>query len=402
MSSEMSLNNISPIRARRFLKTLSDGIPPRDTLTSWLTVGQEELLSQFEEDLKAITDGQFRSLLILGNTGAGKSQLLITLQYSAMSKGFVTAYFSQDLQSKLAFNRPDQIYRRIIETMRFPEATNNAFNSLRQLLDAWVDKSLPKLRWTRRSMAIAHRLSEVGLLPEDVLNIHPRTRVALVGYIMASERQDEDAKLQFLNVLSGASISSSELMRIARSIELERRGFIGYTPNVYDTNYYFGQLRSIIFILRSVGYQGLVVLFDEVTAVIDLALIRSRGKAYKVLDSLFFNDHAYHNFYSVFAYMPAFINQLRMDQARLGEGFLKKWEIIFRERTKEIIPLNTEHMRQLFERIIQLYCVCYSGAVGKNTVDEGYKLVARCQQDGLTTRDFVRMTLNMLNDTFNT
>lgn len=81
---------------------------------------------------------------------------------------------------------------------------------------------------------------------------------------------------------------------------------------------------------------------------------------------------------------------------------MKKWETIFRERTREIIPLSTEHMRQLFERIIKLYCICYKGAVGKNIIDEGYKLVTRCQQDGLTTRDFVRMTMNMLNDTFST
>lgn len=47
--------------------------------------------------------------------------LIPLLEYLAVERGFVTAYFSQDIQSRLAFNRPDLVYRRIIETMRLPQ-----------------------------------------------------------------------------------------------------------------------------------------------------------------------------------------------------------------------------------------------------------------------------------------
>ena len=45
---------ITNVTARRFVKALSDGVPPRDPLTAWLTVGQTDLMTTFHEDLKAV------------------------------------------------------------------------------------------------------------------------------------------------------------------------------------------------------------------------------------------------------------------------------------------------------------------------------------------------------------
>jgi hypothetical protein len=395
----MSAPEATPAAARRFLTALTDGVPPHSHLTRWLTVGQEAIVATFDSDLAAVAGGDFRSLLLLGNPGAGKSQLLVTLEYLAIDRGFATAYFSQDVQSRLAFNRPDQVYRRIVETMRLPADTSIDVDPLRRVMDMWVDRSLPNLRATNRSMAIAFRLGQVGLLPEDVRTIHPRTRVALVGYIMAAEQQNEDARLQFLSVLRGPSLSSGDLLEVAGRINLKRKAFIGYTPTPYDAKYYFGQLRTLIFILRVLGYKGMVTLFDEVTAIMDLGA-RSREKAYKVLDSLFFNDYAYEGLYTVFAYMPPFVNQLRADSGRTDEDYMERWSGIWDERMRELEPLGETDMHELLRRLANLHGVARSWPAWSSVEAAASSLVKACRRNGGTTRDLVRSGLELFDERY--
>ena len=94
-------------------------------------------------------------------------------------------------------------------------------------------------------MAIIYKLAELGLFPRKVEQVYHRTRIAIVGYVMATEQQNDNAKLQFLNVLRGPGLSNSYLLEIGRTINLQPRGFIGYTPSAYDTEYYFSQLRTL-------------------------------------------------------------------------------------------------------------------------------------------------------------
>ncbi len=390
--------SVSTLEARRFLKTLGDGVPPRDKLTVWLTVGEEPILREFSNDLERTTNGEFRTLLVLGNPGAGKSHLLTAFQYLAAERGFVTAYFSQDLDSRLAFNRPDQIYRRIMETMRLPANSGADTDSLRVILDRWVDLLLPRLGNCRRSMQIAYRLGELGLLPNEVEKIHPRTRVALVGYVMACEQQNEEAKRDLLGVLRGPGLESRELIRLIESVNLTRKGFIGYTPSPYDAAYYFGQLCVLVFIMRSVGFKGMLTLFDEVTAIVDLGS-RSREKAYKVLDSLFLNNYQYRGLYTVFAYMPPFITQLRSDASTGDSNYINRWRPVLEGRVREILPLSQTQQIELIRRIAQLHGKAHDWQAEELLGGDIEKLVKDGARASLSTRDLVRMSVEFLEET---
>lgn len=385
-----SLPALSPVVARQLVMTLRDGVAPNDPITRWLTVGQETLLHDFDLDLAAVAGGEFRRLLLLGNPGAGKSHLLTSLRFLAAERKFITALFSHDLQSKLAFNRPDQIYRSIMATLQRPEVT--AGDALSTLLDAWVSQALPQLRGVRRSMMIAWRLSEVGLLPRETLQIHPRTRVALVGYVMATEQQNDEARRQFLSVLQGPGLTNGHLLQVARSIRLERKAWIGYTPGVHDASYYFGQLRTVTYLTRSVGYPGLVVLFDEVTSIVDLGA-SSRDKAYRVLDSLFFNNYGYEGLYLVFAYMPPFIEQLRDDRSRVGEDYVTRWADLLRERTREIAPVNRQQRAELLRRLALLHGLARSWDAWGATGSGAAAFVQSLNGSVAPVRDLVRRWL---------
>lgn len=374
-------------------------MPPRDKLTVWLTVGEEAILREFSDDLEATANDGFRTLLVLGNPGAGKSHLLIAFQYLAAERGFITAYFSHDLDSHLAFNRPDQIYRRIIETMRLPAESVTDIDPLRCILDRWVDLLLPQLGNCRRSMQIAYRLGELGLLPTEVDKIHPRTRVALVGYVMACEQQNEEAKRALLGVLRGPGLESRELIRVIGSVNLTRKGFIGYTPSPYDAEYYFGQLCVLVFIMRAVGFKGMLTLFDEVTAIVDLRS-RSREKAYKVLDSLFLNNYGYRGFYTVFAYMPPFITQLRKDASNGDSNYVSRWHPVFEERLREILRLDQTQKIELIKRIALLHGKAYNWPAAETLQRSIEQFVKNGAKANLSTRDLVRMSVDFLEETF--
>lgn len=387
--------NLSPIEARGLVKVLADGVPPHHPLTRWLTVGQQDLLRQFDDDLSAVTDGGFRSLPIMGSPGAGKSHLLTTLQLIAEEKGLATAYFSQDLQSRLAFNRPDLIYSAVMDQMRLPGGLGAEADATSSVLGQWADRALPALTGTPRSMAISYKLSEIGLLPTETRSIHPRTRVALVGYLMAIEQQNLDAARQMAGVLSGPGLASGDLIRVAKGVGLNRKAFIGYTPSAYDADYYFGQLKTVVFILRVVGYKGLVTLFDEITAIVDLGS-RSREKAYKVLDSLFLNKYGYEGLYCVFAYMPAFFTQLRSDRSDIAKDFVDLWQSMWDERLREIVPLTDTELRELFGRLARLHGVARKWNAEDAVRGEVPRLISECRKDGNVNRTFVRKCLAVL------
>lgn len=344
--------------------------------------------------LAAVAQGDFRNLLILGNPGSGKSHELTILEFLANRMGFVTAYFSQDIQSKVAFNRPDQIFSRIAETMRLPGAIDEGCDGLREVLRRWADIALPRLRGVNRSMQIAFALSEQHLLPSDTRSIHPRTRVALVGYLMAVEQQNEAAKQQFTNVLQGPGLDSGELIELAESIGLKRKAFIGYTPNAYDSNYYFGQLSVLVFIVRVIGLRGMVTLFDEITAMVDLGA-RSREKAYKVLDSLLQSDSRKAGLYTVFAYMPPFVTQLQADAQNRGSNFAERWRKLS-ECAVDIAPLTNVQMVELFRRIAVLHSIAYQWNSENSIMAEADDLARDCTARNLPLRDVVRRALLLL------
>src|SRR5207244_12413416 len=116
--------------------------------------------------------------LVLGGLGSGKSQLLLSMQRIAADRGFVTAYVAHDPASRVSFNRPDRIYRRLVETLRLPNEPGAPADPLRTVMDRWADEGLPRLVGTSRSGAIAFRPSSAGLLPRDARGPPPRTAPA--------------------------------------------------------------------------------------------------------------------------------------------------------------------------------------------------------------------------------
>lgn len=391
-----AIQNLTSADAEDFLQLLGDGVPPHNEVTRWLTVGQEEVIGDFEANLQAVAGGGFETLLLLGDPGAGKSHLLATLEQLALEQGFATSFFSQDPQSRVAFNRPDQIYKKLVESLRLPDTESDPATPLQYILDKWAIKASPALQSTGRTMAIAYKLAEMGLIP-DAKQVSARTRVVLMGYLLASQGSDEEGLITFLNALKGPGITNTDLIQTVQRLNFTGRLNIGFTPNNYDANFYFGQLRTLIFILRTVGYEGLVTLFDEVTAIINLNNIRSRDKAYRVLDSLFFNEWNYEGLYTVFAYLPAFVNQLRTDRYLSSGDLVQKWSILWQEKMIQVAALSSHDMLELAKRLAQIHSIAWEWEAWPASINTARAWIRDCEWAGYSVRDFVRGMLQRLN-----
>lgn len=228
--------------------------------------------------------------------------------------------------------------------------------------------------------------------------MHPRTRVALLGYLIATERSKQDERELFARCLSGDDISSGAVVSSLLGLGVER-AFIGYTPSRYDTNYHFGQLSVLVFIARLAGFAGTLIVVDEAAAIADLRST-SRRKAYKVLDEIIKNSFNFSSLNLVIAYLPALFTQLNADCAEFGLDYQLRWLDVLRDRVLEVEPLTKSDLVTLFDRIAALHSYAYGDQAGDRTA-KAQRLISESILHRWSTRTFVRATLNLLDTNSN-
>jgi hypothetical protein len=98
------------------------GVPPEGEAALRMSVGLEDTLQRFkEETLSFVSGGGAELRFCYGPYGRGKTHLLKTLQATANSSGFATAYI--DCRSENSpFSSLEETYRMIATSMRHPEA----------------------------------------------------------------------------------------------------------------------------------------------------------------------------------------------------------------------------------------------------------------------------------------
>ena len=357
---------VEPSEARAIVRALRAGSAPDSPLTRWLTVGDAVILDEFELDLTQAAGGGFRSTLLVGDAGAGKSHLLTTMRYAAMQQDFITSLFANDPAAKLLFNRPDQIYQSIIERMRLPADPEGREDAFRLVLATWTEEALSRLRGVPRSTSMLRRLAAAGLTPAFD-KIPRRTRFTLAAYIMASEQRDAEVRDAFEEALRGRGMPNRELIQLAQRLRLDPE-WIGYTPPSGDAGYYFGLLRVVCCMARAVGHAGLVLLFDEAIATSELPT-RSRRKAFTVLGSLLFHEHHLSGAYVAAAFLPEYGLKLdQEDRYTLPPDLWRGWLAYRRERVRELERPTACELTQLRRRIAALHGIAFGwdaiGTVG--------------------------------------
>jgi len=258
----MSLNRMAKHLDSRLAKAIihklgSFGTPPEFGI-EYFSVGVEQYLRVIEEEyLKDILKYNLSSFkLITGNYGGGKTHFLYLVRNLGWRNNYVSSYVTLS-PTECPFDRLELVYKKIVINLRGPQKHN------------MLDKP-----W------------DVGI---DVLLrtwIQSAERGDILGQIRSFESSSftNALKAAILNLLSDDEEGFSEVVQWLKGEEIPRELRLRYRISErIDRSNAFRMLRSLVQFVSSIGYSGLLLLFDEAERGMSISSARDKRRA---LDNL--------------------------------------------------------------------------------------------------------------------
>jgi hypothetical protein len=233
---------MSVSHTRKAIRSLRVGIVPSSYVIE-LTVGIEAIRPKIDQHIAEAKKGRQRSVVIRGEWGTGKSNLLAFLREYSLRQEMAFAYINLN-GNAAALNYPQRFYHRIITSLRLPGTTNG---SLQELLSAAADSE-----WVTENR---HR-SEFAW--------------ALYQFVQGHEEA---------------------ALRIIRGTD------IYWSDYAYRKQKAINRINDLGAYLRSIGFKGLLLEFDELETIEQLWNRASRKGAYRILRQIL----NLNNVWSVFA-----------------------------------------------------------------------------------------------------
>jgi hypothetical protein len=250
---------------RRAIRSLRVGVVPSSHVLD-LTVGMPALRATLERESEAFRAGQQQPCVVSGEWGSGKSNLLSYLREYALRRNIAVAYINLNGRSA-AISHPQRFYHHIISDLRLPRLEGKGITTLLTALK------------------------------------RPDVESAASKWATANAKSSELAQA-FVAFLSGQEMGA---LPVILGTDL---AWADYSYKKYKAVKRIADLGSC---LKSLGYVGLLVQYDELETVVHLWSAVSRQNAYRVLQSL--SDLT--DVWSVFAATEKLNQQLRSDLDRL-------------------------------------------------------------------------------------
>ena len=224
------------------INSLKGGVVPRIGLP-YITVGRKTEIAALLHDLDLIADGGASFRFLVGRYGAGKSFLLQTIRTHAMGKGFVVADADLSPERRLQGNGGQGLatYRELIRNLS--TKTRPEGGALQLVLDRWV-ANIEKA--PDATAALEAQMAPV----EEMVHGFDFARIMRIYYAAAAGGGDErrSAVLRWL--------------RGEYRTKTEARQDLGVNVCICDDNWY-DYLKLFARFLKGAGYEGMLVLIDE-------------------------------------------------------------------------------------------------------------------------------------------
>ncbi len=379
--------------ARAVIEDLRKGSVPIDYVPSF-TVGRQRWLTFVEEDLDHyIAEGGAKVRFINGDYGDGKTHFMSVVRHLALQKGFAVSFVV--LTREVPIHKFEVVYQTIVRQLHGTfEGTG-----IRGLVDTWADSLAPELA-NQDGSSFQERLTalseELRALPGMDLNFAN----ALVGLVnhrfgLVGEGEAAEERLQAREVLyqwfEGSRVAKRELKPFQ----------IFETLSKTNSKRLLG---SLIAFLRYRGYQGLILLMDELETVIAQSA-SIRNAAYENVRLLIDNtEHAQylHIFFSIipdvilsekgFKSYDALWSRVRS----IGEGKRLNYRSVLIDLHRT--PLKTEELIALGQTLRRIHETAYrwDGAAVTDELIE--KICAAQKRMGLLSevRLFVKQIIRIL------
>jgi hypothetical protein len=247
---------------RRAIRSLRVGVVPSSHVLD-LTVGAGPMRDILDRELELFKSGRQRPLVVSGEWGTGKSNLLSYLREYSLQRKIAVAYINLNGRSS-AINHPQRFYHRVVADVRIP---------------GFEGKGI------------------LGLLEAMKM---PNVQDVIYKWASANTSRSELAQAFYLYVKGQRQWS----LQIILGTDL------AWADYAYKKEKAMRRLDDLGVCLRSLGYGGLMIQFDELETVMQLWNVMSRQGAYRVLHTL----SNLKNVWSVYATTEKLNQQLALDR----------------------------------------------------------------------------------------
>jgi hypothetical protein len=251
---------VDRLSARRAVEALRSGVPSRDAVAA-LGSGQSDIEDRFIQVLD--TTGTVRStgrrgLLLGGGFGSGKSHLLEHLAHLALDRGFAVSRVVVSKETPL--HDPAKVLRAAVESAITHGGAVGAVAEAAAGLDPGSAGYAELLRWASGSASVDDRFALT-------LSLLPRAQAG-----------DDEFAEAIIRFWSGDRLGVAELRRQARWAGTGRP--VLATVSVQELA--VQRFRFLARLFVAAGYQGWLLLFDEVELIGRYSLLQ-RAKSYAQL-----------------------------------------------------------------------------------------------------------------------
>ena len=368
----------TPSLARALIRSLTRGTAVGEG-ARFIHVGQRAWIDAQMELLSEVAeDGHSDTKFVRGAYGAGKSHFLSVIQDFARDRNWVTSHIECKLD-KVEIDRFETLYPKITQKLLMADLSavspgpraDPAIDAMRHLLERWAQDVL------RKSGIRAEALSRPFDAEERVYGYFQRRLLrsalpvqfiqALMGFTRATLTNDHDTTAALCAwfqgspdnlVLSAAYLGNPKTSNKAAKATVIRPIGKGTAHEA---------MRGLLWLIRDVGYAGLVLCIDEVEELARLATQKRQDQALQALRE--FVDHAggeggYQCLCMYLAATPEMFESpryfLRYDAlaTRIQSfGARLNWRgpVVDLERT----PLNRDEMIEIAAGIVRVHEIAY-------------------------------------------
>ncbi|MEE9147276.1 MAG: BREX system ATP-binding domain-containing protein [Candidatus Tectomicrobia bacterium] len=286
------LEDLKSVEARAIIENLRRGSVPVEHVP-YFTVGRERWLSIIEDDLTHyIAAGGTKVRFLNGDYGDGKTHFLSVIQHLVQRQDFAVSFVV--LTREVPMHKFELVYRELAAQL----ATAQGVLGLRGLITQWLETLQAQLGDQDQAVRTAH-LNEIAETLKGLEGMDLNFAHALIGLIHhrfaplaegETPEQREDEQQILYQWFEGGRLSKRELRPLQIFESLNK----GNSKRL---------LLSLIAFLRHLGYQGLILLLDELETVMAQSA-SMRNAAYENVRLFIDNAEQAHHLHVFFSIIP--------------------------------------------------------------------------------------------------
>lgn len=374
------------------IHALKEGnVPPKGT--SEICVGRELEIEEMKRLFEKIKGGKSATKFLEGDYGGGKSFLLKVIEEIAFKDNFVVSKVT--ITRDIPFYKFEEVYKNIVQTLRCKTGI-----SLEHIIQRWITGlKMVAMEETEDP----ERQNEI--VAENMVQDLEETRKHANSFAIAIEK--------YHDALIAGDIETANYaqawLRGDSNIPFVVKKKFGVKGEVTKENA-FTFLEALSAFLRSLGYNGLLILIDEVEYIRSLQMKKLRDGAYDYIRYIF-DECNLGNFEStlfVFAGTSGFFEDQRKgvpSYPALYDRIKDALDTDHKDLRKPIMRLEgfkKEELKELASKIVEMHSKVYdwdAGSYVNSTIED---LVDIHENNALLTggkttpREFVRTFLSVL------